>query len=133
MSEAKSGYYAGQKINETEGRAISALKLLDEYKAPLNIHTNLMTPESVETVKALATQNYVRISQNGQVAITPEGSVYLGRLATATENFSKTIDDVSNLFGTGANFKLPLQERTKVWEELSCPPKEGLTPALKTS
>jgi hypothetical protein len=107
MSEAKSGYYAGQKINETEGRAISALKLLDEYKAPLNIHTNLMTPESVETVKALATQNYVRISQNGQVAITPEGSVYLGRLATATENFSKTIDDVSNLFGTGANFKLP--------------------------
>lgn len=137
-SPAKSGYYVGQKMAE-QSQGYSALKLLDDYKAPLNIHTNLLTPESVEVVKALATEGLVNIDQNGQVKITGKGSLELGKIATASENFSKMVDDVSSLYGTGTNFKIPTAEKEgtgkstgkEIMGSIALPPKRTINTGIR--
>lgn len=106
ITPAKSGYHVAQRINEAD-RAMSALKLLDEYKAPLNIHTNLLTEDSVNTIRQMESDGLVKVDKNGQVNITAEGQVNLSRLATATEDFTKLVQDTKTLFGEGKNFKIP--------------------------
>jgi hypothetical protein len=108
LSKVKSYQKSGEALAKTadgENRSFAALKLIEEYQAPLNMNTNVIGGDgnSVEVINNLKEQGLVNVDSKGQITTTPQGRAVYQRLNASVEGFQKLIADTESKFGKGKN------------------------------